>query len=34
VDILEEQGSDPHLVAVLRAALGAAEETEIRWRRA
>ncbi len=33
VDILEEQGTDPQLVAVLRAALGAAEETEIRWRR-
>lgn len=34
VDILEEQGADPHLVAVLRAALGTAEEAEIRWRRA
>ena len=34
VDILEEQGTDPHLVAVLRAALGTAEEAEIRWRRA
>jgi len=34
VDILEEQGTDPHLVAVLRSALGAGDETEIRWRRA
>jgi hypothetical protein len=33
VDILEEQGADPGLVAVLRTALGSAEETEIRWQR-
>jgi hypothetical protein len=33
VDILEEQGADPGLVALLRTALGGAEETEIRWRR-
>lgn len=33
VDILEEEGADPGLVALLRAALGGAEETEIRWRR-
>jgi hypothetical protein len=33
VDILEEQGADPGLVALLRTALGAAEETEIRWQR-
>ena len=33
VDILEEQGADPALVAVLRTALGSAEETEIRWQR-
>jgi len=33
VDILEEQGADPHLVAMLRSALGAAEEAEIRWQR-
>lgn len=33
VDILEEQGADSGLVALLRAALGGAEETEIRWRR-
>ena len=33
VDILEEQGADSGLVALLRAALGGSEETEIRWRR-
>jgi processive 1,2-diacylglycerol beta-glucosyltransferase len=33
VDLLEEQGADPALVALLRTALGAGEETEIRWRR-
>ena len=33
VDMLEEQGTDSHLLAILRAALGTAEETEIRWRR-
>lgn len=33
VDILEEQGADPGLLAVLRTALGPADETEIRWRR-
>ena len=33
VYMLEEQGTDPHLLAVLRTALGTAEETEIRWRR-
>jgi len=33
VDILEERGADAGLVSVLRAALGGAEEAEIRWRR-
>lgn len=33
VDILEEQGAPPELVAVLRSALGSQEETEIRWQR-
>jgi recombinational DNA repair protein (RecF pathway) len=33
VDFLEEQGADPALVAVLRTALGSADETEIRWQR-
>ena len=31
LDILEEQGAEPALVAVLRAALGEREEMEIRW---
>lgn len=34
VDILEEQGADPALVALLRTALGNGEETEVRWARA
>jgi hypothetical protein len=33
VDIMEEQGTDPHLIAVLRTALGAGDEAEIRWQR-
>jgi processive 1,2-diacylglycerol beta-glucosyltransferase len=31
VDMLEEQGGDPGLVAVLREALGNREEMDIRW---
>jgi hypothetical protein len=34
VDILEEQGADPALVALLRTALGNGDETEVRWSRA
>ena len=34
VDILEEEGADPALVALLRAALGDREEIELRWERA
>ena len=33
VDILEEEGADPPLVALLRKALGNGEDTEIRWER-
>jgi processive 1,2-diacylglycerol beta-glucosyltransferase len=33
VDILEEDGADPALVALLRQALGGGEETEVRWAR-
>jgi processive 1,2-diacylglycerol beta-glucosyltransferase len=33
VDILEEDGADPALVALLRQALGSGEEAEIRWSR-
>jgi hypothetical protein len=33
VDILEEEGADPVLVALLRRALGNGEEAEIRWER-
>lgn len=33
VDILEEEGADPALVALLRQALGNGEEAEIRWQR-
>ncbi|HXV99890.1 MAG TPA: galactosyldiacylglycerol synthase [Anaerolineae bacterium] len=31
VDMLEEQGGDPGLIAVLREALGNREEMDIRW---
>jgi hypothetical protein len=31
VDMLEEQGGDPGLVAVLRQALGDKDERDIRW---
>ena len=31
VDLLEEEGADPALVKVLRAALGGRAEIEIRW---
>jgi processive 1,2-diacylglycerol beta-glucosyltransferase len=33
VDILETDGADPALVALLRQALGGGEEAEIRWSR-
>jgi hypothetical protein len=33
LDVLEEQGADPDLMAVLRSALGDREEMEIRWER-
>jgi processive 1,2-diacylglycerol beta-glucosyltransferase len=33
VDILEADGADPALVALLRRALGSGEEAEIRWSR-
>ena len=33
VDILEEEGADPALVALLRRALGDGDEVEIRWER-
>ena len=33
LDILEEEGASPELMAVLRAALGEREEMEIRWQR-
>jgi processive 1,2-diacylglycerol beta-glucosyltransferase len=33
IDLLEEQGAPPELVAVLRTAIGSLEETEIRWQR-
>jgi processive 1,2-diacylglycerol beta-glucosyltransferase len=33
LDMFEEAGADPELLALLRRALGAREEMEIRWRR-
>lgn len=33
VDLFEEQGADPALVALLRKGLGEREEMEIRWSR-
>ena len=33
VDALEEQGADPQLIALLRRALGAREEMDIRWQK-
>jgi len=33
LDILEEEGADPALMSVLRAALGEREEMELRWQR-
>ncbi|MGH7895744.1 MAG: galactosyldiacylglycerol synthase [Candidatus Binatia bacterium] len=33
LDILEEEGADPTLMSVLRAALGEREEMELRWQR-
>jgi len=33
LDILEEEGCDPALVSVLRAALGDRDEMELRWER-
>ncbi len=33
LDILEEAGTDPALIAVLRAALGDRDEMELRWER-
>ena len=33
IDILEEEGADPALVALLRRALGNGDEAEIRWER-
>jgi hypothetical protein len=33
VDLLESQGADPALIAVLRKALGNQEEMDIRWTR-
>lgn len=33
IDILEEEGADSALVALLRQILGSADETEIRWSR-
>jgi hypothetical protein len=33
LDVLEEEGADPALVALLRTALGDREDMEIRWER-
>ena len=33
IDVLEESGADPALIATLRAALGDREEMELRWER-
>jgi hypothetical protein len=33
VDMLEEDGADPRLITLLRAAVGLREGAEIRWRR-
>jgi len=33
LDMFEERGADPELVALLRSALGAREDMEIRWER-
>jgi len=33
IEMLEEEGADAGLIVVLRAALGAREEMEIRWER-
>jgi processive 1,2-diacylglycerol beta-glucosyltransferase len=33
LDILEEAGADPALIATLRAALGERDEMELRWER-
>jgi hypothetical protein len=33
LDVLEEQGADADLMAVLRGALGEREEMEVRWER-
>lgn len=33
VDMIEQQGAGPALVALLRAALGDAEDVDIRWER-
>jgi processive 1,2-diacylglycerol beta-glucosyltransferase len=33
LDILEEAGADPALIAVLRSALGDRDEMELRWER-
>lgn len=33
IDILEEEGADPALVALLRQILGNADEAEVRWSR-
>lgn len=33
IDVLEESGADPALVATLRVALGDREEMELRWER-
>ena len=34
LDMFEEQGADPALVALLRSCLGARDEMEIRWEKA
>jgi processive 1,2-diacylglycerol beta-glucosyltransferase len=34
LDILEESGADPALIAILRSALGDRDEMELRWERA
>jgi processive 1,2-diacylglycerol beta-glucosyltransferase len=34
IDILEEKGADPELVALLRRALGGRDGVELRWQRA
>ena len=33
LEVFEEEGADPELVAILRKALGSREEMEIRWSR-